>query len=163
MTYPSKKDKWIAFIILPIILVTCGGGVFLLCLAATQVLPFPILIPGLILLGVSGLTLWAYFTASCEITSADLIVRFGPLWWNIPLEGITKVLPKRGFSPDWAWGVAWSTDRVVICYRNRKGANALLGVAISPADKEGFLRDLAEAIEKRRLVVDKAEAKEEGD
>jgi hypothetical protein len=142
MTYPSKKDWWIT----PVVLLTpCVGGV-LLYLAFTQAAPFPILLAGLMLSAVGGVILWAYFSTSCEITPADLLVRFGPLRWTIPLEGITQVERKKGMSPDWAWSVAWSLDRVVIKYRKRNGRMALLGVAVSPEDKEGFLRELGAAL-----------------
>jgi hypothetical protein len=142
MTYPSKKDWWIT----PVVLLIPGVGVLLLYLAVTQAAPLPILLPGLILSVVGGLILWAYFSTSCEITPPNLIVRFGPLRWTIPLEGITQVERKKGMSSDWAWGVAWSLDRVVIKYRKRNGRMALLGVAVAPEDKEGFLRELAEAL-----------------
>jgi hypothetical protein len=142
MTYPSKKDWWIT----PVVLLMPVVGVFLLYLAITQAAPFLALLPGLILSAVGGLILWVYFSTSCDITPADLIVRFGPLQWTIPLEGITQVERKKGMSPDWAWGVAWSLDRVVVKYRKRNGRRALLGVAISPEDKEGFLRELADAL-----------------
>jgi hypothetical protein len=146
MTYPSKKDWWITLLVLPAFVLMAGVGVVLLYLGITQVAPLPILLPGLILSVVGGLTLWAYFSTFCEITPPDLLVRFGPLRWTIPLEGITQVERKQGMSPDWAWGVAWSQDRVVVKYRKRNGRMALLGVAISPEDQEGFLRALAEAL-----------------
>jgi PH (Pleckstrin Homology) domain-containing protein len=146
MTYPSKKDWWITLLVLPAFVLMPGVGVVLLYLAITQAAPLPILLPGLILSAVGGLILWAYFSTCCEITPSHLLVRFGPLRWTIPLEGITQVEQKKGMSPDWAWGVAWSLDRVVIKYHKRNGRRALLGVAISPEDKEGFLRELGEAL-----------------
>jgi hypothetical protein len=146
MTYPSKKDWWIALLVLPVMVLLPGVGVVLLCLAAVQAAPLAALFPGLVLSAVGGFVLWCYFSTDCEITPSDLLVRFGPLRWTIPLEGITRVEPKRGLSPDWAWGAAWSLDRVVIHYRKRSGRRALLGVAVSPEDKDGFLRDLADAL-----------------
>jgi hypothetical protein len=146
MTYPSKKDWWITVVILPVIVLLPGVGVVLICLAVIQAAPVAALFPGLVLSAVGGFVLWSYFSTACEITPSDLLVRFGPLRWAIPLERITQVAPKRGLSPDWAWGTAWSLDRVVIHYRRRSGRRALLGVAVSPEDKEGFLRDLADAL-----------------
>ena len=118
MTYPSKKDWWVV----------------------------PVLLAGLVLSAVGGLVLWAYCSTSYDITPPNIIVRFSPLRWTIPLEGITQVERKKGMSPDWAWGEAWSLDRVVIKYRKRNGRMALLGVAVAPEDKDGFLRELAEAL-----------------
>jgi Bacterial PH domain len=161
MTYPSKKDWWITLLVLPVMVLMPGMGVFLLFMAIAQAAPLSALFPGLFLSVVGGLILWAYFSTSCEITPADLIVRFGPLRWTIALEGITQVERKKGMSTDWAWGVAWSLDRVVIKYRKRNGRMALLGVAVSPQDKEMFLRELADALLVRQNFSDKAGGAEE--
>jgi len=44
-----------------------------------------------------------------------------------------------------------SLDRVVIKYRKKSGKVAWIGVSISPADKERFLEELAEALERKKL------------
>jgi hypothetical protein len=147
MIYPSKKDWWIAALFLPVCLVMPVVGIFLICSALTQVAPAPVALPGVVLLVVGFLTRWAFVSTSYEITSADLIVRHGPLRWQIPLEAITEIVPKKRLSTDRAWGVAWSLDRLIIRYRKRSGRRAFLGIAISPADKEGFLRELAERVD----------------
>jgi len=143
--------------VLPISLVMVGFGILLLSLVMTQLAPLPALLPGLLVTIIGVLILWAFFSTSCEITPADLLVRFGPLRWRIPLDAIAQIVPKRGFSPDWAWGLAWSLDRLVIKYHRRNGRLAFLGVAVSPQDQEGFLRDLMQAVQGLESPGDQAE------
>jgi hypothetical protein len=150
MIYPSKKDLWISLLVIPVCLAMLGVGIFLLALALTRIAPPPTALPGLILMVVGVMTLWAYFSTSCEITLTELIVRLGPLRWRIPLEAIADVAPKSSLSPDRAWGLTWSLDRLIINYRKRSGRMAFLGFAVSPEDKEGFLNELAEAVSASR-------------
>ena len=146
MIYSSKKDLWISLLVIPVCLAMLGVSIFLLTLALTEIAPAPTALPGLILMMVGLLGLWAYFSTTCEITLTDLIVRLGPLRWRIPLEAIADVAPKKSISPDRAWGLTWSLDRLIIKYRKRSGRMAFLGLAVSPEDKEGFLSELAEAV-----------------
>jgi len=53
--------------------------------------------------------------------------------------------------------LAWSLDRLVLKYRRRNGRLAFLGVAVSPEDKEGFLRDLIQAVQSLESPGDRAE------
>jgi Bacterial PH domain len=146
MIYPSKKDLWIIVLVLPVSLLQLGIGIFLISLVVAQAAPPFALIPALILSAVGGLLLWPVCSTYCEITSTDLVVHFGPLRVRIPLDAIAEVIPKTGYSAEAAWHLGWSLDRVVIKYRKRSGRVAWIGVAVSPADKEGFLEELAEAL-----------------
>lgn len=147
MTFPSKRDLGVALVSLPLRLAMIGGSTYLLCLALTQgPSSLPILIPGALLTGLGVLNLWAFFSTAYEITATNLLVRFGPLQWRIPLDRITEVVPNNTLRPDRAWGTVWSVDRLVITYRRSNGKKAFLGVAVSPLDKAGFLRALAQAI-----------------
>lgn len=146
MIYRSKKDWWMVLLILPVICVMFVFGILFLSLAVVQVVPPLFLAPGLVLLGISMMILWAFFEAFCEITPSDLMVRFGPLRWRIPLEAIVNAVPKKGMAPELVWGLAWSLDRVIITYRKRSGRRAWLGLAVSPEGKEEFLNDLAQAV-----------------
>jgi hypothetical protein len=145
MIYSSKRDPWISALAIPVCLAMIGVGIFLVVLALTRIAPPPSTVPGLILLIAGLLGLWAYFSTSCEITLTDLIVRLGSLRWRIPLKAIADVAPKKTISPDRAWGLTWSLDRLIIKYRKRSGRVAFLGLAVSPEDKDGFLQELAEA------------------
>jgi hypothetical protein len=146
MVYPSKKDWWLKLLIVPICVLLPVGGVFLLCVAVLEPGALPTLVPGLVMLAVGALLCWAFAATDCEINSSNLIVRFGPLRWQIPLERIADVVPKRGLSAELAWGLAWSMDRVLIKYRKRNGRMALLGIAVSPQDKDGFVLELVQAV-----------------
>ena len=145
MIYSSKRDRWISVLVIPVCLGMLGVGILLLALALTRIAPPPSAVSGLILMMAGLLALWAYFSTSCEITLTDLIVRLGPLRWRIPLKAIADVAPKKTISPDRAWGLTWSLDRLIIKYRKRSGRVAFLGLAVSPEDKDGFLQELAEA------------------
>jgi hypothetical protein len=146
MIYPSKRDLGVALVALPVRLAMLGAGLVLLALALTRSASLAVLVPGLLLTALGTLFLWAFFSTSCEITPADLVVRFGPLRWRVPLAAIAEVIPRGGLWPDRAWGLAWSTDRLVIRYRRPGGRLAFLGLAVSPRDKEGFFRHLAQAV-----------------
>lgn len=147
MLYPSKRDKWIVLLILPAFVYMIGAGLCLIVLPVLGVLPPWLLISGVSLLATGGFLLWCFLSSSAEITTTDLIVRFGPARWTVPLENITAVEPKVGLSADWwVFGLAWSTDRVLIRYRKRNGRPALFGLAISPRDKNEFLDELADKL-----------------
>jgi hypothetical protein len=142
MIYLSKKDLWIVLLVLPISLLLLGVGLFLLLLVVTQAAPWPAMIPGLILSGVGGLILWAMLSTSCEITSSDLIVRFGPVRFRIRLDAIAQVIPKTGYSAEATWGLAWSLDRVVIKLRRKVAKWPGLEWWFPRRRRIGFLRSL---------------------
>jgi hypothetical protein len=154
MTYRSKRDLGVALVAVPVRLAMVAAGIVLLSLVVLRMAPLLALLPGVLLTVLGGLMLWAFFSTSCEITPRDLFVRFGPLRWRIPLDAITAVVRKGGLYPDRAWGLAWSLDRLVIEYRRRNGRQAFLGVAVSPEDREGFLRDLAQATQRLHPLKD---------
>lgn len=138
MIYRSKKDWWIVLLVLPVIFGMSVSGIVLLSLAVIQAAPMLFLAHGLALTVIGVAILWAFFSTSCEITPTDLVVRFGPLRWRIPLEAIVDAVPtKRGMSHELVWGLAWSLDRVVIKYRRKSGRMAWLGLAVSPARGQG--------------------------
>lgn len=147
MTYPSKKDLWIVCLVFPVSLMLIGFGVFFLVLPLNQGAPWVAVLPGAAITVVGAILLWALFSTSFEITPTHLIVRFGPVRWRIRVEAIAETIDRTGIGSDSAIGFAWSLDRVVIRLRKRNGKMALLGVAISPEDKERFLQELAEAID----------------
>jgi hypothetical protein len=146
MVYPSKKDWWLKLLLVPICVALPAGGIFLLCLAVLEAGALPVLVPGLVMLAVGVFLCWAFVATECEINSSNLIIRFGPLRWRIPLERIADIIPRQGISAELAWGLAWSTDRVLIKYRKSNGRMALLAIAISPRDKDGFVLELVQAV-----------------
>jgi hypothetical protein len=147
MVYPAKRDWWVY---LPVGLIGVGLpclGVAFLVLGATGQLP-P-LVAGLLateMLALGGFLDWVFLATSYAITPDDLRVRFGPFRWAVPLDRLEGVVCKRGMSPELAWGLAWSLDRVLVRYRKANGRPALLALALSPRDKAGFVDELATAV-----------------
>lgn len=145
MIYPSKKDWWVVLLYLPITLMVIGLGGLILYLAVLQNGPTVLLVGGFVPILVGGLLLWFYLGIGCEISPPHLIIHCGPLRWPIPLDRIAEIRRKQGFSPELGWNFALSRDRLFITYRKANGQPALMGVAVSPEDQEGFLQELAEA------------------
>jgi hypothetical protein len=75
---------------------------------------------------------WLLKTTCYTLEPTRLLVRSGPFSWNVPLAGIHSITPTRNplSSP------ALSLDRLCIEY-GKHGS-----LMISPADKQGFLREL---------------------
>lgn len=90
------------------------------------VVTLPALIAG------AGVPLWLLTTTHYVLSDSRLIVRSGPLRWEVPLEDITGIEPTR--SPLAA--PALSIDRIRICYGRGKA------ILISPRRRERFLCDL---------------------
>jgi hypothetical protein len=149
--FPSKKDA-IAYLAIPagLAMVAAGVGVPVLVLVAPPPRPpgpvFAVLVVVFpLLVGLGILLLWAFFAASLEITGDDLRIRFGLLRWNIPLQALVEVVPKKSmFSHDWGLNFAFSLDRVSIKYR-KKSWRMAFPLIVSPRDKYAFLLALAEA------------------
>jgi Bacterial PH domain len=82
-----------------------------------------------------------------EITPTELVVRGGLLHWEIPLSSIQQVRPTHNMlaSP------ALSLDRLRIEYSQNDKTRFML---VSPKDKSGFLRNLAQNAENLELRDD---------
>lgn len=125
--FPSKIDWWLAALlaVAPIITVVAALGAppneQLIAFGSTLVL-------GAVYLGL-------VFPTTYGLDGTHLIVRHGLVRRRIPLEAITEVTPTRNplSSP------ALSLDRLRVTY----GAGLFRSVLISPADKRGFLVELA--------------------
>jgi Bacterial PH domain len=142
MTYPSKKDWWIALILLATSLLDFGIGGLLFVGAVVQAGSLDLLLAGFVTVLVAGLLLWIYVSTYYDIDPPNLVVRSGPFRLTIPLEDITEVRHKTRYSLELAWHFGLSLDRLLIKY-NKHGRPALFAVAISPRDKEGVLQELA--------------------
>lgn len=147
MIYPSKKAWW-AYALVPVGFLQIGVGTVLLYVALQGGAPPPVVTisAGILSMAIGALVLWSFFGACSEITPSELIVRFGPLRFCIPLAEIVEVFPTRSLidlRP--GWGLAWSLDRIHI---KRRKPNSRIGIVIkiSPADKVAFLRELSEAV-----------------
>jgi|SRR5215471_13070788 len=133
--YRSKKDAWLIAIIAVAFLIT------LISLILTLITPGALQQGGWVSV-VVVVVVWAFVASLIwplyyEITPSDLIVRSGLLHWNIPLSSIQQVHPSHNMlTPP-----ALSLDRLRIEYLQNGKTRFML---ISPKDKTGFLRDLAQ-------------------
>ncbi|RIK97992.1 MAG: hypothetical protein DCC71_21360 [Proteobacteria bacterium] len=99
-------------------------------------------------LAVAGFIAWTLFGTAYRIGDDAILVRSGPFRWRIPLGAIVSVTPTRNplSSP------AVSLDRLRVAYRAARGERALM---LSPADKAGFLAELAARCPSLRLAGDR--------
>ena len=133
--YKSKKDAWLIVIIAVAFLIS------LFSLVLTFITPGAIQQDGWVSI-VVVVVLWGFIASLIwplyyEITPSELVVRSGLLHWEIPLSSIQQVLPTHNMlaSP------ALSLDRLRIEYSQKDKTRFML---ISPKDKSGFLRNLAQ-------------------
>jgi Bacterial PH domain len=136
MFYNSKKDWWLVGLV--------WGSVSLLLLAGL----YYVLAPGgdlrlgweLLRAGViaAATVLILTYPLVYEITATHLVARSGVMRWRVPLGSIQEVRPSRNS----ASAPAWSLDRLAVEYMKGGRTRTLL---ISPADKRGLLRALADA------------------
>lgn len=129
-SYNSKVDLWL---IILLSLSICGASAWLISLEGTysaKGIAF-----GLVLL-LFNITLPLWFIIRChyviDIDTGTLIIRFGPVTWNIPFNSISQVTntSELSFSP------SLSLERLKIVYG--KGRVIL----ISPKQQERFVREL---------------------
>ena len=148
MIYPAKRDAWAAGILQIAGWLLIGIGIFMTYATLTGVIPLvpPQLITVFLVAPLLGIViLWIVNGTRYEITTSDLVIRFGPIRWKTPLERIVEVASTRKLLGRPGWGFALSLDRLDIVFRKANGKLARLALTISPEDKIGFIRELAEA------------------
>lgn len=130
--FPSKIDWWLGalLVLLPLWML----GILVLSLMSGDKTEIIIAIASFLFIVVLYLLL--LIPTRYGITHDKLIVRFGVVRHRIALDAIKEVRPSRTplSSP------ALSMDRLSI----RTGSRYSVGILISPADRAGFLRTLAE-------------------
>jgi hypothetical protein len=143
--YNSKKDAWLIGIIAAAFLIT------LISLVLTFITPGALQQGGWVSV-VVVVVVWAFIGSLIwpmyyEITPSELVVRSGFLHWEITLSSIQQVRPSHNMltSP------ALSLDRLRIEYSQNGKTRFML---ISPKDKPGFLRDLAQNSEELEVRDD---------
>jgi hypothetical protein len=139
--YPSRVDWWLAALLC--LLPLASLGVCLALVLAGQTAALPVGLASVLL--VLGIYVGLVFPMRYGLDSTHLVVRFGLCRQRIPLVEIAEVGPTHNplSSP------ALSLDRLRVQY----GPGFFKAVMISPADRNGFLDDLAQ----------KAGLKREGD
>jgi hypothetical protein len=88
-----------------------------------------------------AILLWSFLSASYEITPEELIVRFGPIRLRYRLSTIVEAIPTC--VPLGAASLNFATSWDLVYIKFRPGG---LPLAISPANKTEFLRELAERV-----------------
>ncbi|GIW80748.1 MAG: hypothetical protein KatS3mg105_2555 [Gemmatales bacterium] len=139
MTFPSKRDWWL---VAPI-----GIGSLVMLSQGVSILVWPTGEPqllGYLLPILAVLIWWPFLSTSYTITDSHLELRCCFLCWRIPLADIEEVFPTRNplSAP------ACSLDRLRINYRKN---GKLVFALVSPKDKEGFVKALAEAVPKLKV------------
>ena len=130
-SYRSRIDGWL----LALVAGAIGLGLFVLA-GVARLEGASIALPGIVLQGaVVALVAWIFLGTRYELGERHLVVRSGPFRWTLPYESLVEVRPSRSplSSP------ALSLHRLEL--RSAAGRSIL----VSPADREGFLRHLAEA------------------
>jgi hypothetical protein len=128
MRFRSKIDAWL--IVLMVLTTTLALTLCLLPVANGA--PRVALIPILVMTLVSALFVSLLAATHYTFVEASLQIRSGPFKWSIPLDQIRAIVPSRSLlsSP------ALSIDRLRIDFGQSRS------IYISPADKEGFLREM---------------------
>ncbi|HUG66291.1 MAG TPA: PH domain-containing protein [Pirellulaceae bacterium] len=146
MNFPAKNDFGTAAAFLTFITLVIG---FVAWEFATEgASGAAAIVVGVVVLLTVLLWVWFWFGTSYEITSSHVRIRCGPVRWRVKLNEIVEAVPTSS-----AWLMvggsharfALSKDAILI-----KASDKVLGflphaVLISPGDKPGFLRALAEA------------------
>jgi hypothetical protein len=124
----SKRDEWIETLILLGVLVSLAGGILALVVVGASWTEM--ILVGVLLLGMDSLMLWVLYGTVYTITPDRLLIRCGPMSFDVRLDSIKFIFPTR--SP-WS-SPACSLDRLRIVYGLSQQS-----IMISPEDKSGFL------------------------
>ena len=135
MVYGSKKDWWLVGLV--------WGGVSLPLLVGF----YNVLAPGgdlrlgweLVRAGTvaAAAVVLLTYPLDYEVTATHLVARSGVMRWRVPVASIEEVRPSRSK----ASAPAWSLDRLAVEYLKDGRPRTL---HVSPADKRGLLRELAD-------------------
>lgn len=146
MNFPAKKDFGTAAAFVVFLAVVIGFGFWEFATEGAS--GAAAIVVGVVLLLTVLLWFWFWFGTSYEITSTHVRIRCGPIRWRVKLDEIVEAVPTSSawlMVGGWHARFALSKDAILI-----KASNKVLGflqhaVLISPQDKPGFLRALAEA------------------
>ena len=136
MKYPAKKDAWAVWLFALGVLVLIGIGIFI----AMTDLVVGVVVTAPMVLFFCSIYLWA----SYEITSSHVVVRAGPLpICRVRIDEIMEATPTSSISATAHF--ALSSDAIRITRRKKIWDFLPRTVSISPQDRIGFLKAIAEA------------------
>jgi hypothetical protein len=144
MLYPAKKDWWLALPLALAAAVQIGGSIAIAAFALVSG-NYLALLPAAAVLAGGVLIASLLLAANYEIGASDLIIRFGPVRWSIPLAALVEVVPVRGAAFEFGWGLAWSLTALRLRYRKTNGRLSQ-PIRISPNDRAAFLLELTEKV-----------------
>jgi hypothetical protein len=122
--------------------------------AHARVAPVLLAIALVAMIAIGAIRYWSFHSTSYEITPDELVVRFWPFRLHYRLASIAEVYPTPARRPRGrGWNFTTSLDYVYITFRlpNRNWTG--WPIAISPADKSNFLRELAERVPGIKVVT----------
>jgi hypothetical protein len=152
MIYRSKKSWLSALLVGAISLAPMNGGMVLIYVAIVNPMSHlsvsgraAVAFGGILAIVFGAILLWSYLSVSYEVTPEELVVRFGPIRPRYRLSSIAEGIPTRvPRSPGLNFVTSW--DIVYIRFRGPSGRAVGWPLAISPANKTEFLRELAERV-----------------
>ena len=126
--FVSKRDAWLVAVLWGASLVDVAVATWLL-LGAAQAPAF--VAP--LLLAAAYFQVQVLYATDYTLEGSELVIRAWLFRWRVPLAAIDSIEPSRNplSSP------ACSLDRLLVCYGKKR-------IMISPDDKPGFLRALAQ-------------------
>ena len=129
--FESKRDAWLVGLLYLAACAELVGGVVILHGSAPQLVK---LTAGSLLIGGMLVILWVLNRTEYAIDRGQLVIHCGPFRYEVPIDEIESVVPSR----DSHSAPALSLDRLEVHTPSRD-------IQISPADRRGFLAQLAAA------------------
>jgi len=126
--FPSKREWWIVALIWFGVVVSIVGGI--VPLAAKGASGTELVVVGSLLVGMDSLMLGILYGTGYTIKPDRLLIRCGPMSFDVRLNSIEFIFPTRSSWPS----PACSLDRLRIVYGLSQQS-----LMVSPADKSGFL------------------------
>ncbi len=140
MKYSAKKDRWAVYLIALVALAFIGFAIFFIAMPARDATS----VGGGILMLLLGILLWTLLAITYEITSSHVVMRWGPLRFRlIRIDKIVEASPVNSISA--TLHVAFSSHAIRITGSRKFNGFLPPTVSISPQDRTGFLRELADA------------------
>ena len=146
MTFPSKQDAWLKWLLIATVVIEFASGVAILWLGPERW-------PGGLLVVAAFFVEWLRRTTYYVVEPNELTIHSGPFRWGVPLAAIDQIAPTRNplSSP------ALSLDRVRIDYHLGTRHRAIM---ISPLDRNSFYETIITYVPELKIAGDKVVRRE---